>query len=331
MPDLDKLRIFMAAAEYQNLSRAAESLYLNHTTVSRAVTALEEHFGCTLMHRSQKGALLTPAGKALYEQGRLLLDAERELESTVRAVAAGTRGDLRIVTQKLSCEAFFIACELFSKKYPEVRLNISGIGMHTAGLPLQMLQDGRADGAVVMVNEYMSPENPAALTSGQTELCQLITAQHTLSTLTIGQSEFCLLISARHPLAQQDSISLEELVALKMPVFRRERLLQMLKHLPPEDFFTLDMLYEKDLPEHINLEVRAGKMAAVLPRGLAEESSAGCKLLTITGADQSVMLNDIQFVWSPRSPNPSLNHFTDILRQVAETLTHFSDGTWEDE
>ena len=64
---LDQLRIFIAVAEREHLTRAAEALNLTPSAVSAAIHALETRYGVHLFHRigrrielSQTGRLFLP-------------------------------------------------------------------------------------------------------------------------------------------------------------------------------------------------------------------------------------------------------------------------------
>ena len=75
--DLEKLRIFLAVAECRSFSLGAKKLYISHSTTSRAVSALEEELGVTLLRRGNRVLGLTPAGETLArEAGELLRRAE---------------------------------------------------------------------------------------------------------------------------------------------------------------------------------------------------------------------------------------------------------------
>ena len=81
---LEQLRIFCDAAERGSLSRTAAALYISHSTVSRAISALERELGTALLQRDSRGVSLTEAGRLMYEGGRELLSAAEKLEETVR-------------------------------------------------------------------------------------------------------------------------------------------------------------------------------------------------------------------------------------------------------
>ncbi|MBN8612926.1 MAG: LysR family transcriptional regulator [Deltaproteobacteria bacterium] len=83
--DTAKLTAFVAAAEAGSLSRAAERLGAQLSTVSRQITDLEGTLGVPLFVRTGRGVLPTPAGERFLERARHVL---RELE----VAAAEARG-----------------------------------------------------------------------------------------------------------------------------------------------------------------------------------------------------------------------------------------------
>ena len=83
--DWDRIRIFLAVARAGQILGAAQQLGLNHATVGRQLSALEEDLGAKLVERQTQGCTLTPAGEALVKS------AER-MESDVLQVAAELSG-----------------------------------------------------------------------------------------------------------------------------------------------------------------------------------------------------------------------------------------------
>lgn len=82
--DFEQLRIFVAVAESGGFTKAAESLYISHSTTSRQVSALEESLDTKLFIRSSRKVSLTAAGEALYAGAAELLGQMEELKETVK-------------------------------------------------------------------------------------------------------------------------------------------------------------------------------------------------------------------------------------------------------
>ncbi|WP_269582610.1 LysR family transcriptional regulator [Roseibium sp. Sym1] len=70
--DWDAVRVFLAVAEHQSLSRAAETLNLSQPTVGRHVGRLEEQLEVQLFDRRQTGYELTGAGRRLVKVARTM-------------------------------------------------------------------------------------------------------------------------------------------------------------------------------------------------------------------------------------------------------------------
>ena len=82
--ELEQLRIFTALCETGGFSAAARKLYKSHSSVSRAVSALERELGAPLCVRDSRSFALTEAGERLYEGAKALLREAEELEQSVR-------------------------------------------------------------------------------------------------------------------------------------------------------------------------------------------------------------------------------------------------------
>lgn len=87
--ELRTLRYFVAVAEELHFGRAAARLHMSQPPLSRAIKRLETDLGARLLHRSAAGVTLTPAGAALLEEARTLLDQAERVRVRV-AAAAGT-------------------------------------------------------------------------------------------------------------------------------------------------------------------------------------------------------------------------------------------------
>jgi DNA-binding transcriptional LysR family regulator len=93
---IDLFRTFARVVECASFTRAADSLGLPRSTVSAAVSELEERVGARLLHRTTRKVSPTQDGVAFYERClRLIADME-ETEGLFREASAGTSGKLRV-------------------------------------------------------------------------------------------------------------------------------------------------------------------------------------------------------------------------------------------
>jgi len=85
--DLRRLRLFLAVVDHGGFTAAAAAVHTAQPALSLGVRELERELGATLLVRSRKGVVLTPAGEALVEPARQAL---RDVEIAAAAVAAVT-------------------------------------------------------------------------------------------------------------------------------------------------------------------------------------------------------------------------------------------------
>src|SRR4030095_7548292 len=86
MADLDNILIFVKVAQFESISRAARSLGMPISTVSRRLSVLESQLGVTLLRRTTRRVSLTAQGREYSNECQeplsLLQEAERVLTET---------------------------------------------------------------------------------------------------------------------------------------------------------------------------------------------------------------------------------------------------------
>jgi len=82
--DIRQLDMFRAVAEEGAFTRAAERLHVSQSAISRQLQLLEQELGTLLLHRSGKGATLTPHGERLLATANRV---SRELQDAVSQIA----------------------------------------------------------------------------------------------------------------------------------------------------------------------------------------------------------------------------------------------------
>ena len=115
---------FARTVEAKSLSRAAAELAVPRATISRRLARLEDRLGARLLRRTTRSLALTDAGEALYRHARIVLDAVRDAESSVRRTDDRVRGELRVSTPPNMPPTFHaMVCE-FATRFPDVRVQI---------------------------------------------------------------------------------------------------------------------------------------------------------------------------------------------------------------
>ncbi|MES2256617.1 MAG: LysR family transcriptional regulator [Pseudomonadota bacterium] len=92
----DRVRIFLAVARSGQMLAAARNLGLNHATVGRQLTALEEELQTKLLERHVNGCTLTSAGEALLASAEKVESEFLQLESALSGTIGAIRGTVRV-------------------------------------------------------------------------------------------------------------------------------------------------------------------------------------------------------------------------------------------
>lgn len=123
---LEQLRIFVAVAERQHMTRAAEALHLTQSAVSAAIAALEARHDVRLFHRVGRGIELTEAGDALLAHSRGVLDRVAAAEQALADRGTLLGGRLSLVASQTIANYWlprFLA--RFSAAHPGVTIDLA--------------------------------------------------------------------------------------------------------------------------------------------------------------------------------------------------------------
>lgn len=82
--ELRQLRYFVAVADTLNFSRAAESMFVSQSALSKQVSDLEQELGALLLRRSRHNVELTEAGKLLLDEAKAILLRSEKLAPLIQ-------------------------------------------------------------------------------------------------------------------------------------------------------------------------------------------------------------------------------------------------------
>jgi len=99
---LDQWRAFLAVVEQDGFGPAAEALHLSQSTVSYAVSRLQDILGIRLLRVEGRKAVVTAAGEALLPHIRQLLADAVRLEQRAAGLGRGWEAQVRLVTDILA-------------------------------------------------------------------------------------------------------------------------------------------------------------------------------------------------------------------------------------
>lgn len=125
MLDWDRVRLFRGVAEAGSFTRAAETLGLSQSAISRQIGALEEDLGTALFHRHARGLVLTEQGEILLEVSRDVAQKMAAVERRLSETKERPAGHLRI-NATVGLGTIWLASHLkeFVELYPEITLTL---------------------------------------------------------------------------------------------------------------------------------------------------------------------------------------------------------------
>ena len=123
--DFRKLSYIMAIARYQNLTKAAEALYVGQPTLSKFINTLEDELGLALFRRVGNRFLLTYAGEHYVEKAAQILRLKEELDAEMDDILKKDTGVLNAAFAKMRY-SYMLPCTLpvFRERFPNVKINI---------------------------------------------------------------------------------------------------------------------------------------------------------------------------------------------------------------
>jgi LysR family hydrogen peroxide-inducible transcriptional activator len=180
--EMHQLRYFAAVARTGNFSQAARECRVAQPSLSQQIIKLEEEVGERLFERTQRKALLTPAGSLLLPYAMSILEAARRVHQEIREMSGQVRG--KILLGALPTIAPYFLPEIirsFLKKYPAVELTLHE---DTTQQLLRALEENELD--LVLISD--APPSP------RIEIQQLFS------------EELFLCLPAFHPLVRRNKV-----------------------------------------------------------------------------------------------------------------------------
>ncbi|SHM96677.1 DNA-binding transcriptional regulator, LysR family [Duganella sacchari] len=171
---LEQLRIFIAVAEREHLTQAADALALTPSAVSASIRALEERYDTPLFHRMGRGIQLNDAGRLFLAEARATLAAARNAELTLAELAGLQRGALAVHASQTIASYWLPPLLLsFHQQYPLITLSLT-IG-NTSSVA-QAVREGMAD--LGLVEDGVDEQELASTTVAQDDIVAVVAPAH---------------------------------------------------------------------------------------------------------------------------------------------------------
>jgi DNA-binding transcriptional LysR family regulator len=288
---LQHLRYAVAAAEHGSFRRAADSLLLRQSTLSRGIRQLEESIGVTVFDRSSGGVRATPAGRDFLRMARSILEQMDALVTTARNTGRGEVGRLAVgFYTSLSAGSLRATLTAFRQRFQQIAL---GMVERSRTRLVTALRNGALD---------------IVITTGGIPLLET-------KVLPLWSERILVALPERHPLAANDTIYWTDL--------RSETVL--LSHYDPgrelEDLLMAKLASPADRPKIERHDVSRGIIKSLISGGfgvsLVTESDIGASFagLTYREVRDGVGSSQVSYSahWREDNDNPALASFLNLL------------------
>lgn len=194
----EQLSIFVAVAEREHLTRAAEAIGLTPSAVSAAIKNLEAFYGVELFHRVGRRIELTQTGRAFLVEARTTLARVRSAELMLSELGGLRRGALNIYASQTIASYWLPPVMMrFHQSYPGIDLRLTIGNTRTVA---DAVIDGHAELGLVE-GEIDTP---------------------VLSSLIVAQDALVIVVAPDHPWAGGKPLTARQLVTDSSWVMREE-------------------------------------------------------------------------------------------------------------
>jgi DNA-binding transcriptional LysR family regulator len=153
--ELRQLEYFVAVAEEQNFTRAAQCVHVAQPAVSAQIQRLERELGQPLLDRSRRAVRLTSAGEATLPYAKAALAAVADIRTAVDELTDLVRGTVTIGTVTSHSVDMPALLADFHTDHPNVEITL---GTDSSDALIEEVRAGRLDAAIVSVGPDERPE-----------------------------------------------------------------------------------------------------------------------------------------------------------------------------
>lgn len=186
--EIHQIRAFLAVAEELHFGRAAERLHMAQPPLSRTIRQLERELGSALFVRTTRTVRLTPAGEALLDPARAVLDSCQDATEAIKRANLGDIGRVRVGFAGPSSH------KLISQLAQQIRTTKPGIEL--------VLQ------SATYANEALARVMDGSL---DLALVRWVTPPPRISGRIVAREHPVVLLYRGHPFENRESVSMSEL------------------------------------------------------------------------------------------------------------------------
>ncbi|MFJ3490567.1 LysR family transcriptional regulator [Leifsonia aquatica] len=293
---LRQVEIFLALATELHFGRAADRLHIAQATASQELKRLEVALGLRLFTRSTRTASLTPAGEALVEEARALLDSADRFTDRARLFQTEHLQRVRVVASP----------SVINTLLPAV------IRRAEQETPDTSIEEIAADSGAVVAEVLRQ--------TADIGIGRFLTPPPRFATEVLLQEEFLAVVSAANPLAGSASIDPAQLGDLPLLLWSREQA-------PAYYDALLALCHDRGLSPMILVSPPriVGSRSYLLGEGRAFSLVPRSAVPSLPAEVVAVPLDPpgalpLEMIYRDRDPRESLHETVELIRSTASQL-----------
>ena len=291
-----QIQYFLAVAEYESFSKAAESLFVSHQVLSSQIKALEKELGVELINRRNKRKIvLTNAGRVLCDAWSDIIKIHEKALHQARKLQETEQNSLVIGIQDVRFVRGYVVPLIRKLQESSRKINLE----YRLGSPeeiLHMLESGAVDMLILISSDY-DPE----LHYHRAVLCK--DALHIVAA-----------VSKNHPLAKKSEIRLEDLknetIMMVSETYSGAAKRSFLNDVKQANMENVQVKYIHG-PRAINIAVATGVGIALIFDELLEEDRDEIRIFPISLPNAEGV--DMILVWKDEKMTGIAEHMIELM------------------
>lgn len=291
---LEQLRIFIAVAERQHVTKAARALNLAQSAASHAIATLEARHDTKLFDRIGRRIELTEAGEAFLAEARAVLARVERAELALSEFGTLQRGTL-VVQASQTIASYWLPRHLvaFRRRHPQIsiRLTVGNTAQVAAAVESGTAELGFVEGAVEKTH---------------------------FASVPVARDQLIIVVSPEHPWAERKDVTVSELMeaewVLREPGSGTRSAFEDAMRVACAQDRALRIALELPSNEAVRAAVEAGMGATALSASVAASSI------------EAGLLCQVHFQLPEREFHV-LRHSNRVLSRAAGALLAMVDGT----
>ena len=245
--NINHFAYFIEAVRENSITKAAESLFISQSTISKAIKSLEQAYNTELINRKARKFKLTSAGEIFYNSAVKIVSNYQSETEVLATLLHRHRGNLTLGIPPVTITVIHSLLHQYSQMYPEINLRVMEIGAQTA---FSLAQSGAVDIGII-IEPFDNPE---------------------FNKVPIMVSEAVCVVSPHYRLANYDTISFSQLKNERFLVLDKSFMLY---------YRIIDCCKEAGFIPHVGLEsaqwdllveaVSDGESITILPKPIIQK------------------------------------------------------------